>query len=61
HLADLTPYAQTQERVGKLYVDRNAWNRKAILNIAYSGKFSSDRSIREYANDIWKAKACPVE
>ena len=61
HLADLTPYAQTQERVGKLYVDRNAWNRKAILNVAYSGKFSSDRSIQEYADDIWKVKACPVE
>ncbi|HTU23165.1 MAG TPA: glycogen/starch/alpha-glucan phosphorylase [Gemmataceae bacterium] len=61
HLADLTPYAQTQERVGQLYVDRSAWSRKAILNIAYSGKFSSDRSIQEYADDIWKAKPCPVE
>jgi glycogen phosphorylase len=61
HLADLTAYAQTQERAGKLYVDRSAWTRKAVLNVAYSGKFSSDRSIREYADDIWKAKACPVE
>jgi starch phosphorylase len=61
HLADLTPYVQTQERVGKLHGDRAAWSHKAILNIAYSGKFSSDRSIREYAEDIWKAKPCPVE
>ena len=61
HLADLTAYVQTQERVGKLYGDRAAWSRKSILNVAYSGKFSSDRSIREYAEDIWKAKPCPVE
>jgi starch phosphorylase len=61
HLADLTPYAQTQERVGELYADREAWCRKAILNVAYSGKFSSDRTIHEYAADIWKAKPCPVE
>jgi starch phosphorylase len=61
HLADLTPYAQTQQRVGELYVDRNAWSRKAILNVAYSGKFSSDRTIREYVADIWKAKPCPIE
>ncbi|HEY7426813.1 MAG TPA: glycogen/starch/alpha-glucan phosphorylase [Gemmataceae bacterium] len=61
HLADLTPYTQTQQRVGELYADRDAWCRKAILNVAYSGKFSSDRTIREYVNDIWKAKPCPVE
>ncbi|HEY7152644.1 MAG TPA: glycogen/starch/alpha-glucan phosphorylase, partial [Gemmataceae bacterium] len=61
HLADLTPYTQTQQRVGELYADRDAWCRKAILNVAYSGKFSSDRTIREYAADIWKAKPCPVE
>jgi starch phosphorylase len=61
HLADLTPYVQTHERVGKLYGDRAAWSHKAILNVANSGKFSSDRSIREYAEEIWKAKPCPVE
>ncbi len=61
HLADLTAYAQTQERVGTLFGDRAAWCKKAILNIAYSGKFSSDRSIQEYAADIWNAKPCPIE
>jgi starch phosphorylase len=61
HLADLTAYAQTQERVGALYEDRDLWSKKAILNIAYSGKFSSDRSIREYADEIWNAKPCPVD
>ncbi|MHB1422475.1 MAG: glycogen/starch/alpha-glucan phosphorylase [Gemmataceae bacterium] len=61
HLADLTAYVQTHERVGKLHGDRAAWTHKAILNVAHSGKFSSDRGIREYAEDIWKAKPCPVE
>jgi starch phosphorylase len=60
HLADLTPYARTQQKVGALYADSEAWARKAILNVACSGKFSSDRSIAEYAADIWDAKPCPV-
>ncbi len=61
HLADLTPYARAQEEAGKLYVDRQAWARKAVINIACSGKFSSDRTIQEYAADIWGAKPCPVK
>src|SRR5437773_389547 len=61
HLADLTSYAQAQERLGELYTAADAWARKAILNVAGSGKFSSDRTIGEYAADIWKAKRCPVE
>ncbi len=61
HLADLTSYARAQDKVGKLYVDRSAWARKAVINIACSGKFSSDRTIQEYADDIWGAKPCPVE
>jgi len=60
HLADLTSYCQAQELLGALYADADAWARKAILNIASSGKFSSDRTIAEYANDIWKAGPCPV-
>jgi starch phosphorylase len=60
HLADLTSYAQAHERLGKLYEDQDAWTRKAIINVASSGKFSSDRTIREYAEGIWGAKPCPV-
>jgi starch phosphorylase len=60
HLADLTSYVQAQEELGTLYADGNAWARKAILNVASSGKFSSDRTISEYAADIWNVKPCPV-
>jgi starch phosphorylase len=61
HLADLTAYTQTQTRVGELYKQPDAWARKAVLNLAASGKFSSDRSITEYAEGIWKVKPCPVQ
>jgi starch phosphorylase len=60
HLADLTSYVQAQERLGALYADPGSWAHKAILNVASSGKFSSDRAIAEYASDIWKVKPCPV-
>jgi glycogen phosphorylase len=60
HLADLTSYIQAHERLGALYSDPSAWARKAILNVASSGKFSSDRTIREYTSEIWKVVACPV-
>jgi starch phosphorylase len=60
HLADLTAYAQTQAKVGELYQQPDAWTRKSILNVAYSGKFSSDRTIAEYAADIWNVRPCPV-
>jgi starch phosphorylase len=60
HLADLTSYVQAHEDAGKLYADPHAWARKAILNVASSGKFSSDRTISEYAGDIWKVQPCPV-
>ena len=58
HLADLSNYAQAHQSLGELYADPHAWTRKAILNIAASGQFSSDRTIAEYANEIWKAKPC---
>jgi starch phosphorylase len=61
HLADLTDYVRTQERVGELYADADAWARKAILNVAHSGRFSSDRTIAGYAAEIWNAKPCPVD
>jgi starch phosphorylase len=53
HLADLPAYVERQRDVDELYVDRRAWNRKSLLNIARMGKFSSDRTIAEYARDIW--------
>jgi glycogen phosphorylase len=61
HLADLTAYLDADRRLCELYADPDAWARKAILNVASSGKFSSDRTIAEYAADIWKANRCPVE
>ena len=59
-LADLTSYLETDERLCALYADGDQWARKAILNVASSGKFSSDRTIAEYATEIWKVKACPI-
>jgi starch phosphorylase len=53
HLADLESYVTTQARVSQAYTERSAWARKAILNVARMGKFSSDRTIREYAQHIW--------
>jgi len=61
HLADLKSYSETHSRLGDLYTDPEAWSRKAILNIAGSGKFSSDRTIADYAKDIWQVKPCPIE
>jgi glycogen phosphorylase len=61
HLADLTSYLEADRRLCDLYADSDGWTHKVILNIAGSGKFSSDRTIAEYASDIWNVKACPVE
>jgi starch phosphorylase len=61
HLADLASYVKAQEQAGALYREPNAWARKAVLNVAHSGKFSSDRTIREYSADIWGAKPCPID
>jgi glycogen phosphorylase len=60
HLADLTSYLEADRRLLELYADPQEWARKAVLNIASSGKFSSDRTIAEYAAEIWGAKPCPV-
>jgi glycogen phosphorylase len=60
HLADLEPYLEAQERVDELYLDRGAWRRKSLLNVARMGKFSSDRTIAEYARDIWGIKAAVI-
>ena len=60
HLADLASYLEADRNLCALYADPEGWARKAILNIASSGTFSSDRAIAEYATDIWHAKPCPV-
>ena len=60
HLADLKSYLEADQRLLDLYGDQDAWARKAILNVAGSGKFSSDRTIAEYARDIWNVRPCPV-
>ena len=60
HLADLKSYLEADRRLCDLYADPVGWSSKAILNVAGSGKFSSDRTIAEYAADIWNAKACPI-
>jgi starch phosphorylase len=60
HLADLRSYLEADQRLCELYASPEAWARKAILNVASSGEFSSDRTIKEYAADIWKAEPCPV-
>jgi starch phosphorylase len=61
HLADLKSYSEAHTRLGELYTDQEGWSRRAILNMAASGRFSSDRTIAEYANEIWHAKPCPIE
>jgi starch phosphorylase len=60
HLADLKSYLEADQRLTTLYADSNAWTRKAILNVAGSGKFSSDHTIAQYAAEIWRARPCPV-
>jgi len=61
HLADMTSYLEADRRLVALYADPDRWTRKGILNVAGSGKFSSDRTIAEYAAAIWNAKPCPVD
>src|SRR3989449_704452 len=58
-LADFQSYAECQERVDKTFLDPDRWTRMAILNIAHMGKFSSDRSISEYTERMWKACGVP--
>jgi starch phosphorylase len=60
HLADLKAYLDADQQLVELYADTDAWARKSVLNVASSGKFSSDRTIAEYATDIWNAEPCPV-
>jgi glycogen phosphorylase len=61
HLADLRAYAEAQERVGALYRNPHAWARHALLTIARMGRFSSDRAVREYAEEIWSIAPLPLK
>jgi starch phosphorylase len=60
HLADLRSYLEADQRLTDLYGKPDEWARKAILNIASSGKFSSDATINEYATGIWGLQPCPI-
>jgi starch phosphorylase len=59
-LADYQAYIDAQDDVSKLYINTEEWTRKAILNVARVGKFSSDRSIKEYAEKIWKVEPVKI-
>jgi starch phosphorylase len=59
-LADFASYAAKQEEVARAYQDKETWMRKAILNVAHGGIFSSDRTITQYAEEIWRIKKTPV-
>ena len=56
-LADFQSYREAHERAGRTYLDPKQWNKMALINIAKSGIFAADRSIRDYARDIWKVPA----
>ena len=60
-LADYADYVACQERVGRAYHAADRWSRMAILNVARMGRFSSDRTIREYCRDIWQVAPVPIE
>ncbi|HSW54998.1 MAG TPA: glycogen/starch/alpha-glucan phosphorylase [Ignavibacteriaceae bacterium] len=59
-LADYQAYIDAQDRVSKLYLNQEEWTKKSILNVARVGKFSSDRSIKEYAEKIWKVEPVKI-
>jgi len=60
HLADLRSYLEADRKLIELSKNSEDWVRKAILNVAGSGKFSSDRTITEYSREIWSASPCPI-
>jgi starch phosphorylase len=59
-LADLRSYIEAQETVDRAFRDTDGWIRKSVINVARSGRFSSDRTIAEYAAEIWRVKPCEI-
>ncbi len=59
-LADFASYVDCHKQVGKAYKDKDGWTRKSIYNVARMGKFSSDRSIKEYCQEIWDVHSVPI-
>jgi starch phosphorylase len=60
-LADFAAYADCQRRAAAAYRDAERWTRMSILNTARTGKFSSDRTIREYCREIWRVPSVPIQ
>jgi glycogen phosphorylase len=60
-LADFDAYIACQQRVSEAFGDRATWHKKAVINIAKMGRFSSDRTIREYATQIWGAEPVKIQ
>lgn len=60
-LADFDPYVECQDKVAEVYRDQSEWARMSILNVARMGKFSSDRTIQEYCDDIWRVKPVRID
>jgi starch phosphorylase len=60
-LADYQAYIDCQEQVSQVYRDKEKWTQMSILNAARMGKFSSDRTIREYCKEIWDVKPVQIE
>ncbi len=61
HMADYRSYIDCQDKAANLFKTSIDWHKMAILNVARIGKFSSDRVIKEYANEIWKVEPCHIE
>ena len=60
-MADYESYIEKQDEIGLLFQDQKRWTRMSILNTARMGKFSSDRAIREYCDNIWRVQPNPVD
>jgi len=60
HCADFGPYVETQQRAGQTWLSSEQWTRMSILNTARSGRFSSDRTVSDYAQEIWRVEPVPV-